>query len=178
MDGLNSMGFEKCTPVQEFAIPVILEGKDLIACAQTGTGKTAAYLLPILNNISKEGHTGMHTLIIAPTRELVLQIDQQIEGFLLFYRSLLAGRLWWGSGSRFRPAKIRIGAGCRHHRRDSRQTALSHQHEILRFQHHPDTDSGRGRPDARHGLLRRHHADYRRTSQRETDPPFFSHNAS
>ncbi|MCL4481259.1 MAG: DEAD/DEAH box helicase, partial [Bacteroidetes bacterium] len=58
MDGLSSMGFEKCTPVQEFAIPVIMEGKDLIACAQTGTGKTAAYLLPVLNNISKEGHTG------------------------------------------------------------------------------------------------------------------------
>lgn len=84
MDGLNAMGFENCTPVQEFAIPVILQGKDLIACAQTGTGKTAAYLLPILNNISREGHTGMHTLIIAPTRELVLQIDQQIEGFSYF----------------------------------------------------------------------------------------------
>ncbi|MCE1200284.1 MAG: DEAD/DEAH box helicase [Marinilabiliales bacterium] len=84
MDGLSSMGFETCTPVQEAAIPVILKGSDLIACAQTGTGKTAAYLLPVLNHISANGHDGMHTLIIAPTRELVLQIDQQIEGFSYF----------------------------------------------------------------------------------------------
>ncbi len=111
MDGLNSMGFEKCTPVQEFAIPVILEGKDLIACAQTGTGKTAAYLLPILNNISKEGHTGMHTLIIAPTRELVLQIDQQIEGFSYFTGASSLAVYGGGVGAAFDQQKSALVQG-------------------------------------------------------------------
>jgi len=111
MDGLASMGFEKCTPVQEFAIPVILEGKDLIACAQTGTGKTAAYLLPILNNISREGHTGMHTLIIAPTRELVLQIDQQIEGFSYFTGASSLAVYGGGVGAAFDQQKSALVQG-------------------------------------------------------------------
>ncbi len=83
-DGLASMGYEKPTPIQEQAIPLILEKHDLIACAQTGTGKTAAYLLPILNNIIHSDHRHLNTLIIAPTRELVQQIDQQVEGFAYF----------------------------------------------------------------------------------------------
>ncbi len=111
LDGLSSMGFEKCTPVQEFAIPVILKGKDLIACAQTGTGKTAAYLLPILNNISREGHTGMHTLIIAPTRELVLQIDQQIEGFSYFTGASSLAVYGGGVGAAFDQQKSALVQG-------------------------------------------------------------------
>jgi ATP-dependent RNA helicase RhlE len=111
LDGLSSMGFEKCTPVQEFAIPVIMEGKDLIACAQTGTGKTAAYLLPILNNISREGHTGMHTLIIAPTRELVLQIDQQIEGFSYFTGASSLAVYGGGVGAAFDQQKSALVQG-------------------------------------------------------------------
>ncbi|WP_439487358.1 DEAD/DEAH box helicase [Algoriphagus sp.] len=83
-EGLDAMGFEKPTPIQEMAIPVIMENKDLIACAQTGTGKTAAFILPILNKISKEGTTTLNTLILAPTRELAIQIDQQIQGFAYF----------------------------------------------------------------------------------------------
>jgi len=83
-DGLDAMGFDKPTPIQEKAIPVILAGKDLIACAQTGTGKTAAFVLPILNKISKSGATSLNTLILAPTRELAIQIDQQIQGFSYF----------------------------------------------------------------------------------------------
>jgi ATP-dependent RNA helicase RhlE len=78
------MGYSKPTPIQEQAVPVILEGKDLIACAQTGTGKTAAYLLPILNKIVKAEVRHLNTLIIAPTRELAQQIDQQVEGFSYF----------------------------------------------------------------------------------------------
>jgi superfamily II DNA/RNA helicase len=66
------------------AIPVILTGKDLIACAQTGTGKTAAFVLPILNKITKSGTSTLNTLILAPTRELAIQIDQQIQGFSYF----------------------------------------------------------------------------------------------
>ena len=78
------MGYNKPTPIQEQAIPIILEKKDLIACAQTGTGKTAAYILPILNNIVHAATRHLNTLVIAPTRELAQQIDQQIEGFAYF----------------------------------------------------------------------------------------------
>jgi len=83
-EGLDAMGFDKPTPIQEQAIPAILAGKDLIATAQTGTGKTAAFILPILNKIAKEGSNQLNTLILAPTRELAIQIDQQIQGFSYF----------------------------------------------------------------------------------------------
>ena len=78
------MGYKQPTPIQEQAIPVILNNKDLIACAQTGTGKTAAYLLPIIEHILEAPTRHLNTLIIAPTRELVLQIDQQIDGMGYF----------------------------------------------------------------------------------------------
>lgn len=78
------MGYNKPTPIQEKAIPIILQKRDLIACAQTGTGKTAAYILPILNNIVHAETRHLNTLVIAPTRELAQQIDQQIEGFAYF----------------------------------------------------------------------------------------------
>lgn len=86
LDGLDAMKFQEATPIQEQTIPVILEGKDLIACAQTGTGKTAAYVLPIINELSKGEHpeNAVNAVIMAPTRELALQIDQQIEGFTYF----------------------------------------------------------------------------------------------
>lgn len=84
LDGLDAMRFDQATPVQEMAIPVIKTGSDLIACAQTGTGKTAAYLLPILDRIVRERSTGTTALILVPTRELALQIDQQVEGFSYF----------------------------------------------------------------------------------------------
>ncbi len=84
LEGLYSMGYKLPTPIQEQAIPVILNHKDLIACAQTGTGKTAAYLLPIINHILQAETRHLNTLIIAPTRELVLQIDQQIDGMGYF----------------------------------------------------------------------------------------------
>lgn len=83
-EGLDSMGFEEATPIQEKTIPVILEGKDIIACAQTGTGKTASYLLPILNKIAENPREQINSLIIVPTRELAIQIDQQIMGFGYF----------------------------------------------------------------------------------------------
>ncbi len=78
------MGYKTPTPIQQQAIPVILNNKDLIACAQTGTGKTAAYLLPIINHIIQSDKSHLNTLILAPTRELVLQIDQQIDGIGYF----------------------------------------------------------------------------------------------
>ena len=86
LDGLDAMNFLETTPVQELTIPVILEGKDIIACAQTGTGKTAAYVLPVINELSKGLHpaNAINAIIMAPTRELAQQIDQQMEGFSYF----------------------------------------------------------------------------------------------
>ncbi len=83
LDGLDSMNFFETTPIQEVTIPLLLEGHDMIACAQTGTGKTAAYLLPIIERISRgEGAKDkVNALIIAPTRELAIQIDQQVQAF-------------------------------------------------------------------------------------------------
>src|SRR5690606_8767130 len=79
-----TMGFTKATPIQQQAIPLILENKDLIACAQTGTGKTASYLLPILHKIQLKETDYIDTIILSPTRELALQIDQQIMGLAYF----------------------------------------------------------------------------------------------
>lgn len=85
-EGLEAMNFKETTPVQELAIPVILAKKDVIACAQTGTGKTAAFLLPLLNNLQTEPHdeNKVNAIIMAPTRELAQQIDQHMEGFSYF----------------------------------------------------------------------------------------------
>ncbi len=84
INAIGYMGFEKATPIQEQAIPKIVEGRDLIACAQTGTGKTAAFILPIIDKLITQPHKGTNTLVIVPTRELAIQIDQQIQGFSYF----------------------------------------------------------------------------------------------
>ena len=86
LDGLQAMNFTEMTPVQEQSIPAILQKRDLIACAQTGTGKTAAYLLPLINNLQTIPHTdnAVNAIIMSPTRELAQQIDQQMEGFSYF----------------------------------------------------------------------------------------------
>lgn len=98
LDGLDAMNFQEATPIQEQTIPVILEGKDLIACAQTGTGKTAAYVLPIINELSKGNHpeNSVNAVIMTPTRELALQIDQQIEGFT-YYVPISAVAIYGGT---------------------------------------------------------------------------------
>jgi superfamily II DNA/RNA helicase len=83
-EGLQSMGYKNPTPIQAQAIPLVLQHKDLIACAQTGTGKTASYLLPILHHIAQTEKKYINTLILAPTRELAQQIDQQVEGLAYF----------------------------------------------------------------------------------------------
>ncbi len=86
LNGLDAMNFEEATPVQEMAIPVIMKGKDVIACAQTGTGKTAAYILPLLHHLLKErdSEDSVKAVIMVPTRELAQQIDIQIQGFAYF----------------------------------------------------------------------------------------------
>ena len=83
-EAIACMGFENLTPIQEGAIPIILNNKDLIACAQTGTGKTGAFVLPILNKLIDKNNQDTDTLIIVPTRELAIQIEQQIQGLSYF----------------------------------------------------------------------------------------------
>lgn len=96
LDGLDAMNFSEPTPIQEATIPPLLEGRDLLGCAQTGTGKTAAYLLPIINRIYlgefEEGY--IKAIVMAPTRELAQQIDQQITGFGYFVS--ISSRHIWG----------------------------------------------------------------------------------
>lgn len=84
LDALDAMGFVDATPIQEQAIPLILEGKDMIACAQTGTGKTAAFILPILHKLAENPTADVNTLVICPTRELAIQIEKQVQGFAYF----------------------------------------------------------------------------------------------
>ncbi|WP_070137214.1 DEAD/DEAH box helicase [Crocinitomix algicola] len=97
LEALSYMGFETATPIQEKAIPIILKNYDLIACAQTGTGKTAAFVLPILNKLIGKKDTSIDTLIIVPTRELAIQIEQQIQG--LSYFLSVGSKAVYGGGS-------------------------------------------------------------------------------
>jgi ATP-dependent RNA helicase RhlE len=110
-EGLDSMGFENPTPIQEQAIPIILSNKDLIGCAQTGTGKTAAFLLPILNKLTANPTDLTNTLIIVPTRELALQIDQALQGFS-YFTSVSSLAIYGGSdGSVFEQEKKALTQG-------------------------------------------------------------------
>jgi len=111
LESIEYMGFTETTPVQEKALPAIMAGKDLIACAQTGTGKTAAYLLPVLNEIftKKPDHT--HTLILVPTRELAIQIDQQIIGLAYTLGITSIAVYGGGDGSGWEQEKIALSGG-------------------------------------------------------------------
>ncbi|MBI9038715.1 MAG: DEAD/DEAH box helicase [Bacteroidales bacterium] len=84
LEAISYMGFENAMPIQEKVIPIILENKDLIACSQTGSGKTAAFVLPILNKLIGKKEVNVDTLVIVPTRELAMQIEQEIQGFSYF----------------------------------------------------------------------------------------------
>lgn len=98
VSGIEAIGFKEATPIQEQAIPKIMEGKDLLASAQTGTGKTAAFLLPIVNRlIEGDHHDSVRALIVVPTRELAQQIDQQMEG-LSYFTSVSSIPVYGGSG--------------------------------------------------------------------------------
>ena len=112
LKGLEDLGFEKATPIQEKAIPLIIEGSDLIGCAQTGTGKTAAFLLPILHRILVAGDlNSTKCLIIVPTRELALQIDQQLQG-LSYYTGISSIPVYGGgSGDVFSIEKKALSEG-------------------------------------------------------------------
>lgn len=110
-EAIGYMGFRETTPIQEKAIPVILSGRDLIACAQTGTGKTAAFLLPILNFISEKRPVHTHTLVLVPTRELAIQIDQQIQGLAYTLNITSLAVYGGGDGTGWDQEKVALSKG-------------------------------------------------------------------
>lgn len=105
------MGYENATPIQELAIPIVLKGKDIIGCAQTGTGKTAAFLLPVIEHILKNNVKGVSALVIVPTRELAIQIDQQVEGLGYFTGVGSMAIYGGGDGSSFEQEKQALSGG-------------------------------------------------------------------
>jgi len=113
LEALDAMRFDECTPIQEQAIPIILEGKDLIAVAQTGTGKTAAFLLPVLNKLCKGEHRQdvINCVVMSPTRELAQQIDQQMEGFSYFMPVSSVAVYGGNDGSLFEQQKKGLSLG-------------------------------------------------------------------
>jgi ATP-dependent RNA helicase RhlE len=110
-EAIGYMGFRETTPIQEKSIPVILSGRDLIACAQTGTGKTAAFLLPILNYISEKRPIHTHTLVLVPTRELAIQIDQQVQGLAYTLNITSLAVYGGGDGTGWDQEKVALSKG-------------------------------------------------------------------
>ena len=113
MEGIEAMGFETPTPIQQQDMPIILEGKDIIGSAQTGTGKTAAFLLPVIQKIiANKRANKTRALIIVPTRELAQQIDQQMEGFGYFTPVSSIAVYGGGDGALFAREKKALTEGC------------------------------------------------------------------
>jgi superfamily II DNA/RNA helicase len=113
MEGIDASGYEEATPVQEQVIPLIMAGKDVIASAQTGTGKTAAFLLPLINKIITDPHED-HTnnaLVIVPTRELAIQIAQHMEGLSYFTSVSSIAVFGGGDGNAFIQEKKALSHG-------------------------------------------------------------------
>jgi len=113
LEGIDAMNYKTATPVQEQVIPIILAGKDVIAAAQTGTGKTAAFLLPILNElITQEKHEDeVNAIVIVPTRELAVQISQNLEAFS-YFTPISSIAVYGGSdGSSFETEKRALSHG-------------------------------------------------------------------
>ncbi len=99
LDGIDAMGYTTATPVQAAVIPPIIEGRDIIAAAQTGTGKTAAFLLPVIHKLLTEPHAAhtINAMVIVPTRELAVQIAQTLEG-ISYYTNISFLEIYGGTG--------------------------------------------------------------------------------
>ena len=115
LDALYDMRFDTCTPVQEKCIPEILEGHDVLGVAQTGTGKTAAYLLPVLSKLDDGGYPkdAINCVIMSPTRELAQQIDQAMQGFGYYLQGVSSVAVYGGNdGNRYDQElrSLRMGA--------------------------------------------------------------------
>nr|WP_294859489.1 DEAD/DEAH box helicase [uncultured Fluviicola sp.] len=111
LEAIHHMGFENATPIQQFSIPEILAGSDLLACAQTGTGKTAAFILPILHKLTGKEDASINTLILVPTRELAIQIEQEIQGLSYFVSVGSVAIYGGGDGTRWEEQKNALVEG-------------------------------------------------------------------
>ncbi len=112
LDGIEALNFKTATPIQQQAIPLILEGKDLIGVAQTGTGKTAAFILPILNQIIESGEANfVQALVVVPTRELAMQIDNVIQAYSYFSGVSSMAVYGGGDGKSFAQEKTALTGG-------------------------------------------------------------------
>jgi superfamily II DNA/RNA helicase len=114
MEGIDAMGYTTATPVQEMVMQPILDGKDLIVSAQTGTGKTAAFLLPLMNKLITIPHDAHHinAMVIVPTRELAVQIAQAMEGISYFTSISSIAVYGGGDGNSFAIEKKALSVGC------------------------------------------------------------------
>jgi superfamily II DNA/RNA helicase len=112
VEGIDATGYDTATPIQEQVIPLILKGKDIIASAQTGTGKTAAFLLPLINKIISGGDSDhINALIIVPTRELAIQIAENLEGLSYFTPISSLAVYGGGDGASFVQEKQALSKG-------------------------------------------------------------------
>lgn len=111
LEAISYMGFEEATPIQVLAIPHVLSKNDLIACAQTGTGKTAAFILPVINQSMEVKLGGIHTLILVPTRELAIQIDQEVQGIGYFTNTKSIAVYGGGDGTGWEIEKKALTSG-------------------------------------------------------------------
>jgi ATP-dependent RNA helicase RhlE len=113
LEAIELLGYENATPVQEKVIPPIMQGKDILASAQTGTGKTAAFLLPVMHRLVSESHSEHHinALIIVPTRELAIQIERNLDG-MSYYTNLSSIAVYGGNdGMSFEQEKKALSSG-------------------------------------------------------------------
>ena len=114
LDALDDMNFTDTTPIQEHAIPPILEGRDVMGVAQTGTGKTAAYLLPVLSKLADGGYPkdAINCVIMSPTREIAQQIDSAMQGFAYYLEDISSVAVYGGNdGVRYEQEKRAMQSG-------------------------------------------------------------------
>ena len=167
MEGIETMNFKEMTPVQEQTIPIILEGKDLIACAQTGTGKTAAYTLPLLDRLLHEGNPDnvVKSLIVVPTRELAQQIDIQFQGFSYFLPLSTTVVYGGGDGIGWSQQKQGMIMGS--------DIVIATPGRLLAHIQNSGVDLSHVRyfvlDEARYGILRRYYEDRRRVARPAAD---------
>gem|GEM_PF-2325823 len=155
LDGIYAMGYEKATPVQEQVIPPIIAGRDIIASAQTGTGKTAAFLLPVLHNLLTQprDEKSINAMVIVPTRELAIQIAQTLEG-LTYYTSISSIAVYGGTGgASFATEKKALATGVDIVISYTRPHDSPPQHGLCERKAVEIPGAGRSRPHAGHGFL-------------------------
>ena len=146
---IKELGFARPTPIQAEAIPPALEGRDLLACAQTGSGKTAAFLLPILHRLIDKPRRTTRALVLAPTRELAAQILDDFNALRGAHAGDRRGRV---RRRRHGAAGARVPQRRRRHHRHAGPAARSHAVALRAPEPHRASGAGRGRPHARHGL--------------------------